>query len=232
MVWSAKLTAADPDDNSELGTSVAMSGNVVVAGAARDTNENGIFAGAAYVFARTGTSWAQELKLIHAKGSDAEGFGQSVAVRHDTVVVGIWGDTTVDGDAAGSADVFRLLGDWTNLGFGLPGLNGVPMLVGTGVLIAGTPGKLTLSGANDLVVCMLFVSLASTPTPFKGGTLAALPPALTLPLLVPSGGTLPLSFTWPSGLPSGTSLYFQYAISDLSAVGGVSISNLLRGKTP
>ena len=50
-------------------------------------------------------------------------------------------------------------------------------------------------------------------------------------MLVPSGGTLPLSFSWPSGLPSGTSLYFQYAISDLSAVGG-SISNLLRGTTP
>jgi hypothetical protein len=45
-------------------------------------------------------------------------------------------------------------------------------------------------------------------------------------------GTVPLSFTWPSGIPSGTSIVLQYAIQDPLAVKGVALSNGLEGTTP
>ena len=45
-------------------------------------------------------------------------------------------------------------------------------------------------------------------------------------------GEIPLSFTWPSGVPSGTPVVLQYAIQDPLAVKGVALSNGLKGTTP
>jgi hypothetical protein len=124
-------------------------------------------------------------------------------------------------------------GPWTNLGSGLAGAGGVPALVGTGSLVPGTPGTLTLTGAAPSATALLFLSLSSTPTPFKGGTLVPVPAALTLPLVTSAGGGIPLSWTsWPGGLPPATSLFQQYAIADGGAPAGAALSNALKGVTP
>ena len=122
---------------------------------------------------------------------------------------------------------------WEDLGFGLAGTAGVPNLAGTGTLAGGSPGSLTLTSAKPSSLTNLFVSFASIPTPFKGGTLVPVPPALTLGLFTNGAGSIPLAWpSWPAGVPSGASLYFQYAIADPAAPAGVALSNALLATTP
>jgi hypothetical protein len=122
---------------------------------------------------------------------------------------------------------------WTDLGSGLAGAADVPALVGTGTLAPGSSGGLTLSGAAASAAATLFVSLASTPTPFKGGILVPVPPVLTLPLVTNGSGSIPLAWaSWPGGLPSATSIFVQYAVADAGAPAGVALSNALEGVTP
>jgi hypothetical protein len=121
---------------------------------------------------------------------------------------------------------------FVHLGSGLAGVNGVPDLSGSGTLAAGTTGSLSLSSAAPSSPAVLFVSVASAPVPFKGGVLTAFPSTLLVPLATIGSGGVFLSFTWPSGVPSATALYFQYAIHDVAAPFGVSLSNALKGVTP
>ena len=121
---------------------------------------------------------------------------------------------------------------WTDLGSGLAGIAGVPSLVGAGPLSAGSPGTLVLTGAAPASLAVLFTSLSSNPANFKCGTLVPVPVMLQVPLITNGAGSIPLGWpSWPAAL-GGNSLYLQYAISDASAVCGVSISNALRADVP
>ncbi len=127
---------------------------------------------------------------------------------------------------AGAADA----GPWTDLGGGIAGVTGIPVLAGQGALSAGTPGDITLSSAAPSAPCLLFFSFLEVGVPFKGGTLSAYPPLATFLFSTnPAGSvTLPWS-TWPAGLPAGLELFFQTAVADTTAVQNVALSNLLRG---
>ena len=89
----ADLTASDGAPNDELGASVAISGNTVVAG------EPGCpsgcnFVGAAYVFVQSGTGWAnmtQTAKLTASDGVAGNAFGFAVSISGETIVVGAHG---------------------------------------------------------------------------------------------------------------------------------------------
>ncbi|MGQ0551847.1 MAG: FG-GAP repeat domain-containing protein [Planctomycetota bacterium] len=121
---------------------------------------------------------------------------------------------------------------WTDLGFALAGTSGNPLLAGTGTLVPGSAGTLTLSNAAPSALTFMFVSLSSTPVPFKGGTLVPVPIVSTLPIFTSGAGDIPLAWgAWPAGL-SGLDLYIQYAIQDAGAVLSVALSNAVRGDNP
>ena len=121
---------------------------------------------------------------------------------------------------------------WTDVGHALAGVAGEPVLSGNGPLTPGSSGALTLTDAARSALSALFTSIGSAPVPFKGGTLAASPPALTLTLVTSQVGSIALNFShWPAGL-SGLELYFQYAIKDGAAVQGVALSNALEADIP
>lgn len=105
---SQKLLADDGLDIDELGISIALAGDTAAIGA--------VFAGdggAAYVFARTGTAWAQQAKLVADDGGDGEDFGQSIALSGDAILVGAPNDNEL-GAAAGAAYRFTRSGAaWT-----------------------------------------------------------------------------------------------------------------------
>lgn len=235
--WSqqAKLVPADLAFQDHFGFEVAISGEAVVVSSNADDNAGGIDAGSAYVFSRSGGSWVQHAKLLAADGRPNDLFGTAVAIDGETVVAG---STSADLTAmpdAGAAYVFAVdgLDTWTDLGSGLAGAGGVPAFTGTGTLVAGQPVTLALSNAAPSALAMLFTSFASTPAPFKGGTLVPLPVALMLPLATGPGGALNLGVpAWPAGVPSGLSLYFQYAIQDAGGAFGVALSNALQGDVP
>jgi FG-GAP repeat protein/IPT/TIG domain-containing protein len=102
----AKLTAANGAAGDQFGTSVAVDGDTAVVGAPFRDMPAGNDAGAAYVFVRSGTTWAQETRLKASDGAAGDQFGTSVAVHGDTAVVGApFHDLAAGGDT-GDAYVF------------------------------------------------------------------------------------------------------------------------------
>jgi len=135
--WSqqAYLKASNSDAGDWFGSSVSVSGNTVVVGALRERsnapgvngnqNDNTMFwAGAAYVFARNGTTWSQQAYLKASNPEGVDQFGVSVAVSGDTAVVGAnFEDSATTGinstpnnntSSSGAAYVFRRSGtNWS-----------------------------------------------------------------------------------------------------------------------
>jgi hypothetical protein len=87
-----------------FGFAVAVVGDTAVIG---DPNADQRF-GAAYVFARSGTAWAEQAKLVASDGTAEDLFGLAVAVTGDTVVIGAIQDDD-HGTDSGSAYVFDLV---------------------------------------------------------------------------------------------------------------------------
>lgn len=83
-VQEAKLVAADRDGYDFFGTDVALSrdGSTLLIGA-YNKNVGYTGAGAAYVYARYGTTWEQEAKLIADDRADYDSFGFSVSLSGD-----------------------------------------------------------------------------------------------------------------------------------------------------
>ena len=104
--WSqqAYLKASNPGVFDFFGTSVAVSGNTVVVGAHLESsstrgvnsipNEASFGSGAAYVFVRSGGTWRQQAYLKASNTGEFDGFGASVAVSGDTVVIGAYGESS------------------------------------------------------------------------------------------------------------------------------------------
>ncbi len=125
--------ASNTDQGDGFGTSVAVSGDLVAVGAPlEDSNATGVDgsqadnssgqAGAAYVFARSGSGWIQQAYLKASNTDPADNFGCAVAAWGDTVVVGACGeDSSGDGGEsdnsagdAGAVYVFTRSGSsWT-----------------------------------------------------------------------------------------------------------------------
>src|SRR5262249_53881388 len=92
-VWTeqAKLFAADGAAYDHFGFSVAISGDTAVAGAPYD-DDVGDGAGSVYVFVRSGNAWTQQAKLLDSSnGLPFDNLGYSLAIRADTIAVGVPG---------------------------------------------------------------------------------------------------------------------------------------------
>jgi uncharacterized repeat protein (TIGR01451 family) len=114
--WSEqqKLVPADGAAGDAFGSSVSISGDTVVVGAAGDDEPGALEAGSVYVFVRSGTTWTQQQKLLASDGAQLDRFGSAVALSGDTVVVGSPFDDNTGGVDAGSAYVFVRSGTtWT-----------------------------------------------------------------------------------------------------------------------
>jgi hypothetical protein len=119
----------------EFGSSVGLCGDTLVVGARNEAskakgvngdqnNNDALAAGAAYVFVRTGTNWAQQAYLKASNPVNYSEFGWSVAaLSEDRVLVGAWQEwsnaTGVDGDqtnilAAGSGAAYLFERTGTN----------------------------------------------------------------------------------------------------------------------
>jgi hypothetical protein len=96
-VWSqtATLTAASGAAGDFLGSSVALSGDTAIVGAYGRNR----FAGAAYVFTRSGSVWSQTATLTAASGAAGDFLGISVALSGDTAVVAARGRYSSTGAA-------------------------------------------------------------------------------------------------------------------------------------
>ncbi len=138
----AKLLASDGAAIDKFGQSVAIGGDTIVVGAyqANAPLSNG---GAAYVFVRSGTTWTQQQKLTAGDGTADDEFGNSVAIKGDTVVVGAHFADLPSNSAAGSAYRFTRSGTvWTE----------VQKLIPTGATLGGNQFGESLAVSGDKLV--------------------------------------------------------------------------------
>lgn len=158
-----------------FGDSIALSGDTLVVGAPKedsaatgvdgsapgpdDNSKNG--SGAAYVFHRVNGAWAQQAYLKASNTGAGDAFGASVAVRHDTVVVGARfedgggrgvnpvspGPDDDSKDSSGAVYVFRHGDSWFQDAYVKSSNSDAIDAFGTGVAIApdtiavGAPGE-------------------------------------------------------------------------------------------
>ena len=140
----AKLVAADGSPRDAFGASVAISRDTVVVGASEKLIGLNPLQGSAYVFVRTGKSWAQQAKLTAPApdGDAGDMFGRSVDTTGDTVVVG----AHLDEDGGGVYVFNRVAEAWgepTRLTATGARLHGVSV---------GLSGRTVIAGANFTTV--------------------------------------------------------------------------------
>lgn len=132
-LFEQQICNPDPKFGQNFGSFVAISGDVIVAGAP-DDGENGSGAGAAFVFRYTRGTWVPEQKLLASDGESDDFFGQSLAIDDDVILVG-----TGEGEGAyvfryeGSnwVEQQKLIGKKGDCGFGSAvSLDGMTALVG------------------------------------------------------------------------------------------------------
>jgi hypothetical protein len=83
----ATLDVPPEDAGNFFGEALAIDGDVMVVGAWRD-NDNGMWAGAAYVYRWDGQAWGFEAKLLASDGEADDGFGAAVAIDGEKLAVG------------------------------------------------------------------------------------------------------------------------------------------------
>ncbi len=107
-IWNQqqKLTASGGSITDQFGISVSIDGDTVVVGSPGDQASRG----AAYVYARSGTSWTQQQKLIASDAAAGDDLGWSAAINGETVLVGAPSD---DGSRGGAYVFIRNGAIWT-----------------------------------------------------------------------------------------------------------------------
>lgn len=86
-VQEARLLASDRRERQWFGYTVSILDSLALVGAPYDSNKNGEFAGAAYLFQKSGSVWGEKAKLIPS-GGRPEGFAGCVAMEAEHIVIG------------------------------------------------------------------------------------------------------------------------------------------------
>lgn len=216
-----KSDVAVPDQS--FGQSVAISGDTVIAGAPGRL----ALPGAAYVFARSGSTWFHQARLRASNAEGGDGFGGSVAVSADTAVVsaqseasnavGVNGDQTNNSaPGAGAAYVFRRAGViWTQEAYLKASNTARSNIFGGSVAVAGNVVAVGASGrraayafARDSTTGLwqqhAFLEPATSSSSRFGGAIAlvARPGAAHTMVVGAPGQTL-------AGVTTGAAFYFH-----------------------
>ncbi len=174
---TTELAAGDGATGDRFGTSVALSGSVVVAGAPGHAP-----AGAAYAFDDDSGTWQQAAELAAGDGVPGDSFGACVAIFGSTIVAGAPDHTVVSDAAAGAAYVFSYAsGGWQQSGeqtaadAAANDAFGTSVAVSAGAVLAGAPahtvGNNSGQGAAYLYALPVAVGApASTAPPLISGT--------------------------------------------------------------
>ncbi len=224
----AYLKASNTGATDFFGFSVGVSGDTVVVGAyLEDSNGALPNSGAAYVFARSGSTWTQQAYLKAANAAAPDFFGWSVAVSGDSIVVG----ASSQAASAGAAYVFLRSGaTWSQSAFLKASNAGSGDLFGSAVAVSGDSAVVgaygEASNATGVDGIQTDNSSAYSGAAYVFGGI----PSVTVLTSPPPGSQLPSSnatFTWIAGInasaywldvgPSqGSGEYFSGLVSGLT----------------
>ena len=107
-----RVVAADGDVGDNYGWAVAIDGHTAVVGALRE-DAIGFESGSVYVLEFNGTHWNQTQKLVGLGIGSSDGFGDSVAISGDTIVVGTPGDDDIETNSGAAYIYTNINGTWT-----------------------------------------------------------------------------------------------------------------------
>ncbi len=114
-IWveQAKLEASDGQGADNLGVSLDINRNYLIAGALATDAPGGQDRGSAYIFKREACNWIEQAKLEPDESNDFMYFGQDVAIQGNTVIVGAPNDDDF-GQSTGATYVYtRSSQTWT-----------------------------------------------------------------------------------------------------------------------
>jgi|GEM_PF-5244894 len=108
---TAKLTPSDGEEGDLFGRVVKINDKTAIVGSPRNNNKQG----AAYIFEEVDGEWKETAKLTASDGADGDGFGASVALKDDILVVASRYDDD-NGEDSGSVYVYEKIdGNWTEI---------------------------------------------------------------------------------------------------------------------
>ena len=143
------------------------------------------------------------------------------------------GNNWLSGWTASEAYGFTPKSPWCDLGASYAGVSGDPVLTGTGALTASSPVTIALANAAPNAPGALILSNSRIDFPLLGGVLVPnVATGAAVSLGTDGTGKVSFSTTWPAGVPSGLTLYFQHWLLDASAPFGAAASNALSGTAP
>jgi VCBS repeat protein len=119
--------------------------------------------------------------------------------------------------------------EWVDLGGGLAGAGGIPILAATGSVSPGEAFTLTLEGAAVTAPSVLVAGFSSGCVPIFGGASIPAIDSLLLGLRTDELGALVQDLSWPPGWPVDLSLLLQIWVVDPTAPQGVAASNTIAG---
>jgi len=135
------ITIPIPVNWSNFGISLAVSGNIVLVGAFKDTVQSLFWAGAVYPFHYNGTTWEHKPVLTAQEPHAFAQFGNSVDLDGTVAVIGAWDDLE-----HGAAYVFEFDGNhWqekqkiTHIEMGSKNLFGASVAIDGNLMVVGAP---------------------------------------------------------------------------------------------
>jgi hypothetical protein len=199
-----KLTGAGETGEGKFGTIVALSadGNTALIGGWNDDTSKG----AAWVFARSGSTWAQQGPKLTGAGEIGEGrFGVAVALSADgnrALIGGLY-----DNEARGAAWVFTRSGStWTQEGGKLTGGGGAgESEFGTNVALSADGNTALIGGWRDNGGTGAAWAFVDPPTPKSGAATSVGETGATLNGTLGAGGSSKAYFQYGTTAAYGTS---------------------------
>lgn len=236
--WSTLYTLTAPAPGTGFGSSVSRvgdsngDGHPDLACGAPLADVNGTDSGSMTLY--SGLSGAVIYNIVGGAAGDRLGSSTAFAGDHDgdghpdfaVASPGAENGTICD---AGQASVISL-SLWNTVENGLPGLDGIPRLSGTGGLTAVTEASVSLTSARPITGATLVIG-TSLIVDAAHGVLVPTPDIVVTGLQTSSAGTLDYEFAL-AGLASGTVIYQQFLLVDSSATDGVARSNTVAATVP
>ena len=149
-----KLIADEPTDDDRYGESVSIFRSTAIIGVSKD-DDNKKNEGSAYIYVREGEDWRQQAKIIPDDLGGSDSFGEAVAIRENTAVIGAPGHTPGGVRFAGAAYIYVREGDTWRQQAKLTANDGAKadrfgssVAIGSGTIVIGAPAHDTDQGKD------------------------------------------------------------------------------------
>ena len=147
-----------------------------------------------------------------------------------TVILSVVGPGGFDSEF--KASYITVTDPWTDLGSGLAGTSGVPLLTGEGSLAQGSNNVFALTNARANSTTTLVVGLSALNLPFKGGILVPATDWLFFGLPTDASGEFSFSNNVSNSIASGTTVFMQFWVNDPVGPFGFAASNGISQTAP